>query len=288
MRASVGGLLRRRLCSAAQRAAERAPTESASSRRAGLALFGGAAVTTAGLCSWQLQRYQWKVDLIESRGAQLAEPIQQLRTLVPDLAGGTGSDIEFARVACVGEFDHAREALVGPRSAPPGAQTSAPPGAAAPSGWEVVTPLVLEGGGGTVLVNRGWVPRDAVGDVRRPAGAQRIVGVLRSGEQPNKYAVNEPAARRYVWMDLATMAAEGRSAPVLVVAVADGADDADAAGRRAPSSRPAQARSDAWPVARPTASFLDFYAQPSTHLTYAATWASLSVAAALMGLLRFR
>ena len=78
MRASVGGLLRRRLCSAAQRAAERAPTESASSRRAGLALFGGAAGTTAGLCSWQLQRYQWKVDLIESRGVVPFKPRSRL------------------------------------------------------------------------------------------------------------------------------------------------------------------------------------------------------------------
>ena len=43
-----------------------------------------------------------------------------------------------------------------------------------------------------------------------------------------------------------------------------------------------------WPAERTTATFLDFYVQPSTHLVYAATWLSLAAAGALMTFKRFR
>ena len=54
----------------------------------------------------------------------------------------------------------------------------------------------------------------------QPRGAQDVHGVLKRGEQKNKYAQNKPEERRYVWLDLATMATESHSEPLLIVAAA--------------------------------------------------------------------
>lgn len=232
------------------------------------------------LCYWQTQRYQWKVKLIEERTATLAAPPRALLDLVTDPAAGLPEAQQFQRVSLEGEFDHSCQALVGPRSAPAGAGVGggAPPGAAGASGWDVLTPLVTADGT-RVLVNRGWVPRESVGCVEKPKGRQAVSGVLKAGEAKNKYATNDVANARYVWLDLDTLAAETRAAPLLVVAVGDAAPDARGGREGAASPR--------WPHARPLDSFMNFHVTPSTHLVYAATWASLSAAGALITYLRF-
>jgi len=155
-----------------------------------------------------------------------------------------------------------------------------------------VTPLRCEDGT-VILVNRGWVPRDSTVPARdpvtgkpnghafgvpaafsQPRGAQEVHGVLKKGEQKNKYAENKPEEQRYVWLDLATMASEGGSAPLLVVAAAQPGEQ--------PDVKPE------WPMTRPLESFLDFYVSPTTHLVYASTWGALSVAGAFMTFRRFR
>jgi len=107
----------------------------------------------------------------------------------------------------------------------------------------------------------------------QPRGAQDVHGVLKRGEQKNKYAQNKPEERRYVWLDLATMATESHSEPLLIVAAAR------------PGEQPPTAE---WPMTRPLESFLDFYVSPTTHLVYASTWGALTVAGAFMTFRRFR
>jgi len=87
-----------------------------------------------------------------------------------------------------------------------------------------------------------------------------------------RYASNTPAERRYIWLDLPTMAAACGTERLLLYSTT-----VDAPRRTA----------DSFPVARPIDSFLEFYVLPTTHMVYASTWAMLSVAGAAMTYLRF-
>lgn len=244
-------------------------------RRLGALFFSGVCGGTACLCAWQLRRYQWKLDLIEERKLTLQGEPSPLSTLVPEPAAGCSAESEYHRVAVEGTFDHSHQVLLGPRSAPAGSQTNTPAGAAGPSGWDVLTPLQCRDGT-RILVNRGWVARDAASQsmpapIEQPAGVQRIDGILRRGEAENKYARNDPSRGRFVWLDLPSMAEYAAAAPLLVVA-AHGTD------RDEPRR---------YPRARSLDSFSEFHVKPSTHLTYAATWGCLSAAGVLITLKRF-
>lgn len=228
--------------------------------------------STAYLCAWQVKRYHWKLEKIEERRAILQLDPRPLRELVPNLPDGIRNDDEFTRVACEGVFDHACQVLLGPRSAPAGTSSGGPTGAPSTTGWDVITPLVLDDGS-RVLVNRGWVERTPNSKkpaaILQPQGRQLVEGVLKEGEKENKYGFNDVANARYVWLDLPTIASVTGSDPVLVVAAVD------------------ERRSDnplAFPRARPVESFMSFYVEPSTHATYAATWGSLAVAGVFMTL----
>ena len=252
-------MLQQRLSSTAAGSSSTASSsgESTNTRRLGALLFSSMTGTTCMLCYWQAQRYQWKVKLIEERQATLAAAPRPLHELVPATSGGLPEEQQFQRVYLEGEFDHAGQALVGPRSAPAGAGVGggAPAGAANQSGWDVLTPLTRPDGS-RVLINRGWVPREAVGSIEQPKGVQQLSGVLKAGEKPNKYATNDVANGRYIWLDIDTLAAETRSDPLLVVAVGDGVAAADKRQQR-------------WPHPRPVEAFMNFHVTPSTHLVRA-------------------
>ena len=239
-----------------------APREGQTTRRIGTVLFGGVAAGTGCLCAWQLNRYGWKVNLIAERTAKLNEPPTSLAS----------DPAEYTHVALAGEFDHGAQQLLGPRSPPPGVLEQR---AGAPAtGWDVLTPLACADGR-RVLVNRGWVPREAVDAVGRPAGAQAVRGVVRRGESPNKYVKTNGDGGRWMWLDLPTIARAARCDDAAVVyALADGGETRE--------------REAAWPLCRTRTSFLDFYVMPSTHLVYAATWGSLAAIGAVLTRMRFR
>mmetsp|Transcript_11807 Transcript_11807/g.25533 ORF Transcript_11807/g.25533 Transcript_11807/m.25533 type:complete len:237 (-) Transcript_11807:619-1329(-) len=202
------------------------------------------------------------------------------------------------QVLCIGKFDHANQVLLGPRSAPPasGHGTPVPAGAPSATGWDVVTPLVCKDGR-RVLVNRGWVNREQacardsggasvlkhnfwsiccgcapqVHAITHPEGEQQLLGILKGGEKGNRFAVNNVDEGHFVWLDLSTMAAATGSKPILIYQQ-----------QEEKSIGPIK-----WPIARPPGSFAEFYVQPMTHLTYAATWACLSALGGCITYLRF-
>lgn len=284
--AILKNLLRPSLARASSSAASTAnpsagSSESTFTRRVGAVLFSSICGGTACLCYWQVNRRQWKLALMEERSTALAAAPQPLRALVPEVSAGLSDAAQYKRVTLAGEFDHTAQVLVGPRSAPAGAGVGggAPAGAANASGCDVVTPLQLADGSGRVLVNRGWVPRESVASIEQPHGAVTIDGVLKHGEPRNKYATNDVANGRYIWLDLPTLASETASDPLLVVAVGSAEDGGGAAGGAKKPPR--------WPHARPVDSFMNFHVTPSTHAVYAATWAALSAAGAAITYLRF-
>jgi len=148
-------------------------------RRTGAVLFSGVVVFTGYLSAWQLNRHQWKISLIERRKEMLKGALEPIAAVVPPEAATSGisADLEYRRVWCVGTFDHSKQILMGPRSAPAGMEAAAaaatgkrnPPGAPTPSGWDVITPFTCTDGT-VLLVDRGWVRTDQAepGDSRAP------------------------------------------------------------------------------------------------------------------------
>ena len=140
----------------------------------GVAAFA-AFLVLIGLGTWQLQRKAWKEGLI----ATLSERLAASPAPLPDRAQWPALDrerLEFTRVVFPAEFLHDREALVY------SVGSTLRAGAATGPGYAVFAPARLANGG-TVFVNRGFVPNPLRDPARRAAGQitgpVEIVGVMR-------------------------------------------------------------------------------------------------------------
>ncbi|KTE14356.1 SURF1 family protein [Sphingopyxis sp. H115] len=172
-----------------------------------------AALGLAALGVWQVERRAWKHELIAAVDARVhAAPAKAPR---PDRWDAVNAkDDAYRRVTATGIFRHDRETLV---------QAVTERGA----GYWVMTPL--ETPNFTLLINRGFVPKDrrdaktrAAGQV---AGPVTVTGLLRVTEPGGAFLrSNDPAADRWFSRDVAGIAKArglGRTAPYFV--------DADAA-----------------------------------------------------------
>lgn len=171
------------------------------------------AITTAALGIWQLERRVWKHELIAAVETRThAEPVAAPG---PDRWAAINAKADaYRRVGATGRFRHDRETLV---------QAVTERGA----GYWVMTPF--ETPGFTLLVNRGFVPKDK-GDPKTRvegniAGTVKITGLLRITEPGGAFLrSNDPTADHWYSRDVAAIAKAkglGRAAPYFV--------DADAA-----------------------------------------------------------
>ena len=152
-----------------------------------------------GLGTWQVERLQWKTDLIARVQAGLAaDPV--------DLPGDVGqpADWEYRRVRVTGQFQHQNEAYIGPRlyTGADGQQRQ---------GVHVLTPLVRDDGAGTVLIDRGWVPLDRRDPATRAEGqAYGSVTVTAIARLPQDRGFmqpdNDPVTRNFFWLDMKALA----------------------------------------------------------------------------------
>jgi surfeit locus 1 family protein len=210
------------------------------------------AILTAVVCAllialgcWQLHRLAWKEEILSRIEARTKAPPQSLPP-ISTWKGLSPADYDYRRVALDGTFDHAHEAYVfhGSEEGP---------------GYLVLTPLRLTTGG-TVLVNRGFVPEALREPANRQAGAPRglvhVVGLMRPPEGRNLFTpADEPAKAQWFTRDPAAIAAaEGleRAAPFTI--------DADASA--IPGGLPQGGET-----------VLDV---PNNHLSYALTWFGLA------------
>lgn len=211
----------------------------------------------ATLGTWQLERLAWKEGLLAAIAARTTAAPAPL----PSPASWGGLDpgtYEYRHVVATGTFDHAAEVRVfrplgdarGPFSG---------------LGDLVLTPLKLEGGG-TVVVNRGFVPEDRVDPATRPegqvTGRVTVTGLMRSPESRTAFTpADQPAKRLWFTRDPGSIAAAlglGDVAPFTI--------DQDAG--ETPGGLPQGGET--------------VLAFPNNHLSYALTWFGL--AATLLGL----
>jgi surfeit locus 1 family protein len=189
---------------------------------------------------WQLERRVWKlalIDRVETRihaPPSLLPPSRDWTTVNPE-------QDEYRRVKLRGRYLYSGETLVD-------ALTVRGHGA-----W-VLTPLATSTG--LVLVNRGFVPSDAVEKENRPSGDVTVVGLLRISEPEGRFLrPNQPLLGKWFSRDVAAIAAArhlGIVAPFFV--------DAEASGTQG------------YPVGGLTV--VQFR---NMHLFYAVTWFALAV-----------
>lgn len=94
-----------------------------------------------GLGVWQLQRNDWKQNLVEER-TQRTAALPVLATAIYD---APADEIDYRRAVAIGQWDHAHAVILANRAR------------FGTRGEELVTPLLLPDGR-AVLVNRGWYP----------------------------------------------------------------------------------------------------------------------------------
>tara|TARA_R100000005_G_scaffold96585_1_gene84839 strand:+ start:26948 stop:27673 length:726 start_codon:yes stop_codon:yes gene_type:complete len=105
------------------------------------------------LTVWQINRYDWKTDLVATINSQLAEaPV----TLPP--GNIDPKEWQYRRVRLTGEFEHDKEIHL---------FAHADKGRA---GFQIITPFRRTVEGDLVLVNRGWVPEANKEPATRPEG----------------------------------------------------------------------------------------------------------------------
>jgi surfeit locus 1 family protein len=203
-----------------------------------------------GLGVWQLQRMEWKNDLIER--------LQTRMTMAPLDAQGVGADpkaAEYRKVRLTGTFLHDKELHLLARSLNRNV------------GLQVVTPLRLETGE-VVLFNRGWVPEQLKDPARRTEGqvpgVVTVEGIVRLSEAEVKsWFIPDNKPERNVWLtvDVATMRRTAGLAEAPVLKADQWFVAADAA-----------ANPGGFPIGGQTRVNL-----PNDHLQYSITWFLLAL-----------
>lgn len=174
----------------------------------GLAFLATIPITAFILGCWQVQRLTWKTDLIAKFEDRL---IRDPLPLPPRIDPDAIQEFDYRRVYARGQFDHSREMLIGPRLLD------------GEDGYLVITPLVREdqGEGSTILVCRGWIPKDKASQAKRPeglpAGEVVVQGLLREPWKKNMFTPdNVPQEGVWHFPDVKQMAEHSGSQPVWI------------------------------------------------------------------------
>ncbi len=122
------------------------------------------ALVVVGLSSlgfWQYDRYNYKQDLEAERAARIAAP--SLDAI--EVAAVPLDEIDYRRVTANGTWDFASALTIGNRFR------------FGQQGEEVVVPLLPDGGGNAILINRGWYPLSEHEAVRTRLAAESIAAI---------------------------------------------------------------------------------------------------------------
>jgi surfeit locus 1 family protein len=220
----------------------------ARSRRFSLPLFIAVVVALAilvGLGSWQLQRRVWKEALlarIEALKTAPPEPLDVVLRRLPDQV-----DVEYVRV---------QTACPDLETLPTIRLYSIKDGE---SGYRLIAACPVHAGPyESILVDRGFIPREVV-DVRTtPVALQRpITGILRKGDKGSFFTPENRPGKDWYRRDIAAMAAAlkaDKPAPIFLML--------ERPAPRGPGPQPAPVPTDI----------------PNRHLEYALTWYGLALA----------
>lgn len=147
----------------------------------------GAVTLLSGLGVWQVERLQWKKQVLAQ--TEQAQALPALGTLPADING-----LDYRKVALTGTFLNDKHfLLVGhPQDAP--------------AGFFIETPFRLDDDGRIILVNRGFSPEHAES---QPQGVQTVQGIVRPARQKRMFSPgNRPDRNIWFYEDLPAMSAK--------------------------------------------------------------------------------
>ncbi|XP_057675410.1 surfeit locus protein 1 [Corythoichthys intestinalis] len=175
--------------------------------------------TTFGLGTWQVKRRQWKLQLIDdltrlTTAEPVPLPIDPLEL----------QQLEYRRVRVRGRYEHDKELYILPRSPVDPEKEAREAGRLSSSGEtgaNVVTPFYCTDLGITILVNRGYVPRQKISPESRTKGQVEdeveVVGVVRLTEQRKPFVPNnDPDRNRWHYRDVEAMANVTGAQPIFI------------------------------------------------------------------------
>ncbi len=205
---------------------------------------------------WQLQRRDWKNDLLARFEQALSKPPIPYE---PPQSNANESSREFTRVEASGAFEVAETVkLLVPTPEEARAQT--------PDGFGYLFFVPLKLGNGTVFVNRGFVPKTIADSGGVAGGEATVTGILRLSERPSWFLPAPDLAKRLFF-----------SADIPEMAKAAGLSGTATVTREYIEAEPSP-HASAWPKARDPHELLA--AIPNRHLEYALTWFGLAAALA--------
>ncbi|XP_043669106.1 surfeit locus protein 1 [Vespula pensylvanica] len=173
-------------------------------------------VSTFFLGTWQLQRRQWKLKLIEDLQTRInAAPIDLVENV------DRLDSLEYCTVKAKGKFLHEKEFLIGPRSViyhNVAIDTGNLFARRNTNGWNVITPFKVENQDLTILVNRGWIPDKAKNlPHSKIEETIEINGIVRKEEsRPPFNPSNKPKYGLWYYRDITNMAKMADTSPIFI------------------------------------------------------------------------
>lgn len=211
-----------------------------------LTLLAMACLVLFSLGTWQVQRHQWKQELVAERSARLAAPPLE----APDVLDLAPAEVAWRRVHLVGTWHHNGSMVLANRVR------------YGLKGEELVTPLLPDAGGPAVLVDRGWYPATERDRVRAALNAESRADVEGLGVDASGRTAHQTP--RGTWTGLAPESMAGAAGiPIQSWAVIQGTAVADDTRPPADGALPVQRFSP--------------FANTTPHLQYALTWYGIGV-----------
>ncbi|KAL4885025.1 SURF1 family-domain-containing protein [Aspergillus karnatakaensis] len=172
----------------------------------GLIILALIPIISFALGTWQIQRLDWKTNLIAKYEDRL---VRDPLPLPPRVDPSVVSEFDYRRVYATGRLRHDQEMLVGPRMRE------------GQDGFIVITPLEREQGESTVLVNRGWISKKLMNQKDRveglPKGEVTVEGLIRQPWKKNMFTPeNKPDDGKFYFPDVEQMAELTGSQPVWI------------------------------------------------------------------------
>ena len=150
------------------------------------------AIILCALGTWQVQRLEWKKELLRSLEREYAKDPSSQSLKFEDFQKITKNDVRYGTVT--GRFIHDKEVVVGPRIH------------AGQDGYGLYTPLELSTGG-IVLVYQGWITKNQKKLTQRPEtqflGDVTIEGTARYSVKAWRFGIkNSPKTDGWIYIDM--------------------------------------------------------------------------------------
>lgn len=156
-----------------------------------MTLCGITVLCTLG--TWQLQRLEWKKNILEKLDTEFAKPITDIPLLSTDEIITVP---EYTRAKIQGHFNPSQSIKLGPRTKE------------GETGYNLYTAFTLKKDQ-TILVNRGWIPANWVDTQTPDADTQIIWGTITNPPKPNNFTPeNKPEKQEWYDLNLTQIAQE--------------------------------------------------------------------------------